>query len=69
MKLDFNEMSILKKIYWKLVLLHMDIHFVCCDSHWSLLKPSFIYTHTEKECREESLRIIAEVKSILNDIN
>ena len=68
MKLDFDKMCFVKKVYWKIKLWLMDHRISYVENHWSILEPSYYYTHTEDECQKEKQRRADEIRSILDDV-
>ena len=67
MKLDFREMSFIKKVYWRIRLWHMDHRFSIWVPRYYILEPSYYYTHTEEECERERQRRVDELNKIIND--
>ena len=67
MKLDFRKMSLIKRVYWRIRLWHMDHRFSIWVPRYYILEPSYYYTHTEEECDREWHRRVAEIEEIINE--
>jgi len=66
-KLDIDNMSWYKKIYWRIKLWRMDHRLPLFATHGSLLEPSYYYTHTKEECEMEMRRRKEEIMKIIED--
>lgn len=57
MKLDFRKMGLIKKVYWRIRLWHMDHRFSIWVPRYYILEPSYYYTHTEEEWENDTTGI------------